>query len=440
MIISSRGLFIVVLIYLAQASFVARAADVELRILGVHNGSQDSATIAQELQIIIDAWNATGLSAAAGVVPIIANDGQPIVVPGLLGSGDANALRTGVLPLLNSTINGINIRNVHGADVIIYFANVLPPPANVCGAVANNNFSNYPNSSFTGTGPANIDTSQKETAFFGVSDDRFPCTIGGGFPSAAHEFGHFFGVGHYISPIGFYADSLAYLTNSSYFDGTVVYIDVVSSIGSSGKELGDVCSYYENISEYVELRSCNYTIKYSDGSFGAVIGRNNAKALDKTALSVANYRIGGPGTYSQCSDGIDNDGDGTTDTVDGNCVDSEDDSEAPPPPPPAPGGCTPSGYPPVNLNARIVEICQPSSSATGYELAWDHACFGGVYEVFGNDNKGAGDYFVLTTPSREALISVETVSGDPIPSVKVRACSSGSCSAFSPPLLVADQC
>lgn len=243
--------------------------------------------------------------------------------------------------------------------------------------------------------------------------------------TAAHEFGHLLGGGHYDAPT-----HLWLLPNSRAW-GKKFYSNHINGWIGSVTALGQL-----GTSWCTGVKMCNRLRKYSDPAFGTSSNRNS-ETINLTARSVANYvqgaGSGGSGTEpKQCADGMDNDGDGLVDGADPQCSGPTDDDESgPPPPPPQPPGCNPAAYVPTNVTASLRNVCVPGTSKSRYLVQWHHVCSGGFYEVFATTT-GVGTYFIGSTPTKSAFVDIQ---GPPATGVvRVRACNSSFlCSGLSSP-------
>ena len=191
------------------------------------------------------------------------------------------------------------------------------------------------------------------------------------------------------------------------------------------------------------LGKCERIAEFSDSDFGAPNGRNNSRALDKTAESVANYRRGDPSPNSQCSDGIDNDGDGNVDGADSDCSGVTDNTEFPAPPGPTPPpACSVTAVPPTSVNGRLTNICTPNPfgvPSTFYQISWFHQCGDlavDYYEVWYDQPDDGIPPYVFETATTSAFGNFWVNSSDA--RVKVKSCLfGGGCSALSADSFVA---
>lgn len=210
-------------------------------------------------------------------------------------------------------------------------------------------------------------------------------------------------------------------------------------LGGSG--FPDACNAFKSPPYNLNVISCIIKNVYSD-PINSGLATQNAAAINKTVLSVANYVQGAPPNPApppeptQCSDGVDNDGDSLVDTADPDCTGPEDTDETGPPPIPQPPGCSPTAYPPVNVSAEPLGICHPPTDGSFYDIKWNDACPGTHYLV---DGFQVGTGTTTLGPVFDFSLRV-IVSGSPA-AVTVRSCDGFACSVQSfPPVTIFDTC
>ena len=406
--------------------------ETEIRILAIYDGSgsTDITAIQNLLSEIETAWNGSHLNTTATVQ--ILNGGLPIPVPLFSSSGSIPVQLASAKFAVEATIPPLlSIRDQFHADIVLAFGSV----SGGCGKAP---------SRFVNTGV--WDPDQNTQLDLNGADDSYIGVVAVG-PScqgsrtlnttAAHEFGHLLGAQHAnVSSNQLFVDTFAYIRVQLFpiFNSWIRVID--ASVVTKTSELLAACA--EPLNSSTRQGRCLRIPTYSNMTFGADVSRNNAKAIDLTALSLANYRSGGVpsgGPPTQCNDGVDNDGDNLVDSADPDCSGPSDDDETGPPPAPAPPGCNPLAYPPVNVSARPLDICHPPSGGSLWDISWNHACPPDYFIVYGNQ---AGS---ISSVGPIFGFSVTIfVAGTPA-AVTVRACQGFFCSPpSSPPVYVFDTC
>lgn len=401
--------------------------------------------IATEIGLLEEIFDQTQFSAGWGNAPAtvtVINKWSPLVTnESFSGSGLTQwaqaALWVNIDPATGSEY-GITIRNAMAADVIIAFVSNIEggkPGTYSCGFTLQENWLGG-DTSFVPTGIPPIDRRQRnrEFGFLSVVSLHPDCTTGDGITTAGHEFGHIFGAGHYEDEDPAYPERGLYVdSRAGYFDIHTGYhipvppywvpIDyrVVTIMGS---DADSIC---------LAGLECQFALKFSDEYFDWP-GRKNSRAVDTTALSVAYYRSGDPvyGGIESCYDGMDNDGDGGTDTLDGDCQGGGT-SELPPPPEPPPT-CD-HFTTPYFLYTYLVAECEIDTYGntwTTYRAQWQHHCDSQViaYEVWRQYSSTSAwehgwDTLVPNTPI--AVLNVTTAR------IKVRSCGPMGCSLFTAP-------
>lgn len=237
--------------------------------------------------------------------------------------------------------------------------------------------------------------------------------------TTAHEFGHLFGAGHYDIPPDVPSDSDPWLFSDSRAHGWKA---------RRNNLLGRVTAVAEVFPSFCKEtpQGCIHEAQYSANS---VEDRNNVRAINQTARSVANYMRGIPEdvTAEICNDGIDNNGDNLTDAEDPDCTD--DDESGPPPPPPSTCDSTAR---PINVFGYLVQACVPDPAAgpySQYRISWQHPCPAEVnhYELWFSQPDGAAYQFgwSILFPPTDALID------GPESRSRIRSCGSAGCSPLS---------
>jgi hypothetical protein len=396
------------------------AQDTTVRILIVYDSLVVESRVTAQVNFLINTWNKTDLSTTTPTTVTIANNGNPLKYSGVLSGTPAQQLQE----LKQFVEKAPSLRALHSADLVIGFSTTIQgdPGEILCGK-APQEFWNGIDPSFSDPDGDGLDLRGQADYYLAIVATSSLCNED--VYHAAHEMGHLFGGYHFDPPhLGLYENSRAYGKKIAVFNSNKGY---VSALGSG------ITSVCEGVHDCLRLQ------KYSNPNWGDAL-HHNSEAINRTARSVANYVPGGgtggggstpPPDPTQCSDGMDNDGDGLVDGSDPHCSGSTDDDESGPPPPAAPPGCNPAAFTPTNVTAELLQVCVPGTSRSSYRVRWLHACPGGFYQVFATQS-GVGTYFVVQTASTSVDL---TIQGPPNTGlVRVRACNSGfSCSSLSSP-------
>ena len=436
------------------------SGDTSVRVLFVYDPFLvTSSQITAAMNDVVEAWNVTGLPASTGLTITIANNGQALDYIGSFSTDVAQALddlEDYVGP--PSSGSARSIRDQNAADIVIGIAADLTPPGGGlrCGRAPQ---ANWITARDPATTPSNFDpnadgvidgldlrgaekgSNRGYVAMISV-DPACPSN------NPSHEFGHLFGAGHVIAfPPGLDSwvvpEAHAFKKITVTVDGNQnpIYREDYTSVTS----IGERC----NLGPLGSAFPCNPVSRYSDPpswGFDASVahpGHDNKSAIELTAESISAYRRGnGLAASSQCSDGLDNDGNGLVDAgQDPNCSSASDDSELPgPPAPPLPGSCN-STISPYNYTGSLVRKCVPGTSSTEYLLEWQHACPQNVsyYEVIYAAPPGAP---IVSGWTKTTLWSRAFHTGAPnIVESWVKSCGPAGCSPPSATSFISlDQC
>lgn len=408
-----------------------------IHILVVKDPDVSQTQVNAHLDFLRDTWANTDFSGVAPTTIEFVAGGTAVDIPGFVLSGTYQAQIEEVKDFVNS--GNPTLREREAADVVIAFTTFIEGWP-LCGIAPQDNWiknDNNPDAPEFVEDANGLDLRGKDDQpgspgfYVALVATDFPCDSLSDRFYTAHEFGHLFGGGHHDLDEGetdphqwLFLDSRAFAWVGKGRAG-------IKKVSALGEEFPSFCQDEST----PELDTCARSARYS---WKASENRNNARAIDKTARSVANYMAGVPasgtggtgGTPAQCEDGLDNDGDGLVDLPDPGCDTATDDNETDsPPPPPAEEGCDPAAYVPVNVTASLRETCVPGTSQSSYTVRWDHACFGGIYEGWATTS--GITYYVGETTAQSTIATVE---GPPSTSyLRIRACNSTFCSALSSP-------
>lgn len=388
---------------------------------------------------IQQAWDSTQFNMPVPVGLTFANGGVAEQFSANIDGMSQKDAEIEVNRLLNTLQNGgPSLRDEHKADVVIYILETAPPLLGLpsCGFVDRQYWK-------TGTDDfqpiLGLDRRMFNSAYIAFVATRKPSGATCAKDVAAHELGHIFGAGHtnYNQPSGgLLENSRSRWQLKSTYSPPYKYQLVETVLGGSG--IPTACEAFQSPPINLNVTSCIINNVFSD-PINSGLAAQNAAAINKTALSVANYVQGAPPTPpsepTECSDGMDNDGDTLVDTADPDCTGPEDTTETGPPPEPGPSGCNPVAFPPVNVSARSLGFCHPPTDGEFYEISWNHAC---PPEKFFIDAVQPGGSDVLGPIFG---FSTNVVIDGPPASLRVRACVDFFCGPSSfPPVTITDGC
>lgn len=413
------------------------AQDTSIRILVTRDTSVSQATVNQYMSFLQDTWSGTNTLGPISLT--IVNSGAAIPVS--LPQGDAQTSIDIVDLLVGTPVQpGLpSQREIFAADVVLVITDealdsTAVPIEPVCG-LADDDLSGVwfgPNVSFQPDSEG-LDLRLRNDAWIALIATNSQGGCNTLQQSAAHEFGHLLGGGHIqilpgIEPINSNARADLSTTDPQDPNAPFSFSFVLTAIA----EPVAGCQNFP----------CNWLKSYSSPQMFGNPNLQNVQTINQTASSVANYIRGGPLVgLPQCSDGFDNDGDGSLDSSDSNCSSTSDNDETSAPPPPAPTSCNPASYTPTNVTATLQAICYPGTFASLYHFRWNHACpIGNVYYEVVATTSTEGSYTVDETTSRSIDIYIN---GPPQSgTIRVKACTSPAvCSPLStPPVTIYDQC
>lgn len=419
----------------ANSSLNPPAPDTTIQILIFKEPSVSQSFVNSQVSRMQSVWSNTQFTNGSAPVSLsVINPGAALSTVVNLG-GDPLVQIASVKTLVSTSVAGLpSIRDALAADVVIAFVDSLQ---GLCGFAPQENWSGPGKDFIEGANTPGLDLRGADDDGFGpgyyvalVANDGV-CSFAGNSDTAAHELGHLFGAGHYevigspATKTGLYQNSRALIDEEFEFIPCCFSFTLFRRT-VMGRQADTLCN-----------GSCQLFNIFSDNSPNLNdLNRRNTDAIDATAVSVAQYRVGfpSPGISEQCVDTIDNDGDGQTDSADQDCVNGG--SESPPPPPPPPN-CD-SSVAPYALNGYLVAICAPNSTASQYLAQWSHACPNDVafYEVWKSVPDGAPFVFGWIRPDRQTPIFVNATDGR----IKVRSCGAGGCSSFTNTFYAVDQC
>jgi len=251
---------IITVLFLVLASSKTFALDQEIRVLSVFstNASDPSfiPKIVDSLGVFADTWSNSNVT-----MPItLLNKTNPIPLnASLAGTSSQQHQQAEILQTLKA------LRNSHGADlVVVYTAGI----SDACG-VAPTEF--WISSSNPTTFMAPFDVRGAEVGYIAIVDVSCPEDV------TAHELGHLFGAGHVTAPGG----SHPYLFDDSHADAQVFNIPPPINILINYRTIvSDTAGECAN-----QIFPCTLQKRFSVRP-----DHDNLNTVQKTALSVANYR------------------------------------------------------------------------------------------------------------------------------------------------------
>lgn len=406
--------------------------DDTVHVLIVKEPNVDQQFVDYQLGLLILAWsNSEFINGDAPVIVSIVNPGAALST--LIDfSGSLDSHITAVKTLVSSSVAGNpSMRDSFAADVVIAFVDTLG--VGNCGYAPQLNWGPPENEYIPDPLTDNLDLRARDDDFVGGNIGYYVALVAANSPCdnwlnidvAAHEFGHLFGAGHHdgqagLQP-GLYPNSKALV-----FDFFMPYLGTRRYRTVMGRYNDPICAQPQNPNG-----QCTPTRRFSDNYYDD-LSRINTNALDTTGVAVANYRVGNPtpGLAELCNDGMDNDGDGSTDSMDPECQSGGSEVGPPPPPPPVcEGHETPTG-----VYAYLVETCvvTPTNTWTQYRVQWSHQCQSQVsfYQVWIESPPGNPAPFILAQPTSPIIdILVDGGQGR----VRIAACNASfQCSPPSP--------
>ncbi len=378
-----------------------------------------------QLNSLLNAWEDTSFTLGNAPVSLtVINAAAPLIMPDISSSAGYITHRNAVHALVSVPVGGaLPIRDALAADIVLLFVDAFAGsnPYLTCGRADQDNWIPPPPSSggqFDEDPLTGLDLNGKDDYYIALIANDVPCNGPGNTLVLAHEFGHLLGAGHYEVPAGVSAPRPGLLANSKAAWRSAGWgITRYTTIGMSPAD-SPCLSFW-----------CIYDNVWSDWSFTwNDPQRRNTDAIDLTAESLAHYRMGTPtfGATETCIDGIDNDGDGQTDTgQDPDC--STGNSEVPLPPP-LPPTCD-ATVRPFGLFTYLVDGCVPGTSTSHYRLAWGHHCPDQVfeYEIWAATPPTGLRTFRWVVPNTGSDAFITNGSGR----IWVRSCGVGGCSGFT---------
>ena len=342
------------------------------------------------------------------------------------------------------------MRSQHEADIVIVFTG---EPTGACGAAFQRNWirksQGEPPPDFDPQPPHMLDLRDRDQSFVAIVGTEGACQTSDDL-HAAHEFGHLFGGGHAdVFPLPDpYFDPWLYPDSRAHVDLQTTYIQEISWSLTEGFKTVLAGPNPNDCQTLTTLGFCQWLGRFSkNGTQNGDDSAENERALATTALSVANYftkqcedaidnDANGPDwpadadctsvfdndefppPVTQCSDGVDNDGDSLVDYPDDpGCVSASDDDESNSG---GGGGCD-ATVSVTNVTATLENLCifYPFSE---YTISWDHACPGEVthYELYYAQPPSAPPTFGwdIYSPSQSTLLWVSGVDSN----VRIIAC------------------
>ena len=402
--------------------------DETIHILVFKEPNVDQSFVDSKMQILMSAWdNSEFIHDDAPVSLTIINPGAAFsTVINLSNSSPLTAIDGIKLLVSTSLLGNPSIRDALAADVIMLFVDEFGLP---CGKAPQDNWLG-PTATYE-EGPDGLDLRGRginvtDGFYVAAVASEGLCAMSKYSDTAAHEFGHLFGAGHDS------AGAQTGLLPNSRPTYDLLFIPFAGTL----TRRTIMADPFEQTCVDAWRGFCMLVQIYSDHFFFEP-GRINTDAMDVTAVSVAQYRVGQPalGFVEQCVDGIDNDGDGDVDGSDSECATGIAEIAPPPPPPPVCNG----NEAPFGVYVYLVQTCvvTPTHTWTQYRLHWSHACDSNVdyYNIWGDL---PSNHILGTSLSPPQDVYIDGGSGR----VRVQACNSSGCSPQIPSfgILIHDIC
>lgn len=417
----------------AQSALDPPPIEDTIHILILKEAGLSQATLEAHIDHLENAWADTFFTLGDAPVSItVINAGAPLILPNMSSSDDYVTHRNAIHTLVSASVAGAPpIRDSLAADLVVAYVDeyAAANPYVNCGRADQKYWIPEPPSNggqFVEDPMTGLDLRGQDDSYIALVAIGQPCNVPWFFHGTSHELGHLFGAGHYEVPPSTPAPRPGLLANSKANAKEQSGYTRMATVGISPADspcFGIIC-----VDDGVWS---DWSSDWNNAS------RRNTDAIDLTAESVAHYRMGVPnfGETDTCIDGIDNDGDGQTDSdEDPECMSGN--SELPPPPPP-PSTCS-ATIVPHRLYVRLSQTCT-SSLGSHYQVHWEHHCASHVseYEVWAETPPDDDLTYRWSVPSRFTDAFIWNGSAR----IKIRACGTGGCSYWTEPgVIVTDIC
>ncbi|MDH5321125.1 MAG: zinc-dependent metalloprotease [Gammaproteobacteria bacterium] len=255
---------VLTVIALLSFTMIANAqSESTIRILSLATATANVADGQKESFQVVNTWNKSGIPAGPLGSTTISSIwlGIPLPLADMSGTGDLQSQFAEAY----ASVALAEMRNFYGADVVIVYTGNFgtnPNGSASCGGASAGNWAGNPPVGFTDPDQDGLDLSGSEDAFIAIVGTTGPCKSYTDFYSAAHEFGHLLGAGHYDpridssgAPNGMwlYSDSRAYVHTwwESWPTYAVQSRKTVMASGAPSKCVIETpstpgCTYWEN--------------------------------------------------------------------------------------------------------------------------------------------------------------------------------------------------
>lgn len=379
-----RQIVAVIVLLGCTASASSSTQESEIRILALTTGGASLPDVLDQMDYIDDYFPTSN-----GVSVQLVNGGVPVPLTSATYTGSKESQ----LSSIESLSDLIALRNTWYADIVIVYTGAT---STGCGLARQVNWTSINDpiaGAFLPNPATGLDLLGSENSYYAVASTASTCPV----QTSAHEVVHLLGGGHTkLKDPGRYLFDWSHASASVFLSFSAGGLIGSKTVGAEN-ENPPLCS--------TAMVQCTYSNLFSKQANVA----DNEGTFDVTAKSVANYRVGSPGST----------GGGTTGGGGGGS-----------------GSC--SLQAPVALTSTLVGFCSPAPY-TQYTLTWIDLCPNATsyYEVESRQPVSSPWVFEGQVIAPASPVYINGPPGD----VRVRACTVfGGCSGFSNIVRIVDGC